>query len=133
MKLLDTHVLLWHDQDDRRLRPGARREIERAFRAGTAVVSTVTFLEVGMLHQDGKVNFIADVNEWREELLEIGLRELPVTGWIATQAGLLPDMHGDPIDRIIVATALHGNHELATADRQILAWTGPLHRLPSGR
>ncbi len=40
-------------------------------------------------------------------------------------AGLLTDMHGDPADRLIVATALQG-HQLATADRRILDWPGPL-------
>ena len=133
MMLLDSHVLVWHERQDRRLRPQARRRIERAFRSGDAAVSVVTFLEIGMRIGVGDLDFIQDLEAWREKLLEIGLRELPVTGWIATQAGLLPNLHGDPADRIIVATALHGNHELATADRQILAWTGPLRRLPSGR
>lgn len=131
--LLDTHTLLWHDQNDRRLRPGALRAIERAYRMGDVVVSTVTFLEVGMLLREGKLDFISDIGAWREALFEVGLVELPVTGWIATQAGLLPDLHGDLMDRIIVATALHGNHELATADQKILEWRGPLRRLPVGR
>lgn len=131
--LLDTHTLLWHDQNDRRLRPGALRAIERAYRMGDVVVSTATFLEVGMLLREGKLDFISDIRAWREDLFKVGLVELPVTGWIATQAGLLPDMHGDLMDRIIVATALHGNHELATADQKILEWRGPLRRLPVGR
>ena len=38
-------------------------------------------------------------------------------------------MHGDPSDRLIVATALVGGHQLVTADRLILAWSGPLRRL----
>lgn len=133
MMLLDSHVLIWHERQDRRLRPRARRRIERAFRSGDVAVSVVTFLEIGMRIGVGDLEFIQDLEAWRERLLEVGLRELPLTGWIATQAGLLPGMHGDPADRIIVATALHGNHELATADRQILAWTGPLRRLSSGR
>ena len=133
MTLLDTHTLLWHDQNDRRLRPGARREIEHAFRLGDVAVSTVTFVEVGMLVRAGKITFISDVEAWRRGLLEDDVVELPVTGHIATQAGLLPGLHGDPLDRIIVATAIVGNHELATADRQILAWRGALRRLSTGR
>ena len=131
--LLDTHTLVWHDQNDRRLRPSARREIERAFRFRDVAVSTVTFLEVGTLFRTGRVRFFTDIEVWRENLFDAGLVELPVTGHIATQAGLLPDLHGDPLDRIIVATAIVGNHELATADRQILAWRGALRRLPTGR
>ncbi len=37
-------------------------------------------------------------------------------------------MHGDPADRLIVATAL-GGHQLLTADQRILNWPGPLSRL----
>ena len=40
----------------------------------------------------------------------------------------LEGMHGDPIDRIIVATALAEDAVLLTADRAILAWTGGLRR-----
>ncbi len=64
---------------------------------------------------------------WRRELLADGLVEIPVGGSIAVRAGLLPDLHGDPADRIIVATALAG-HRLVTADRRILDWGGSLNR-----
>lgn len=131
--LLDTHTLVWFDSDDRRLRLYARREIQRAFLTRQVAVSPVTFLEVAMHVREGSLTFIRDVEEWRRGLTFDGLRELPLTSRIATQAGLLPDMHGDLMDRIIVATALHGNHELATADQKILEWRGPLRRLPVGR
>lgn len=131
--LLDTHTLVWFDSDDRRLRSYARRQIQQAFRARQAAVSPITFLEVAMHVREGSLTFIRDVEEWRRDLALDGLQELPLTSRIATQAGLLPDLHGDLMDRIIVATALHGNHELATADQKILEWRGPLRRLPAGR
>lgn len=131
--LLDTHTLVWFDSDDRRLRLYAQREIQRAFLARQVAVSPITFLEVAMHVREGSLTFIRDVEEWRRDLTLDGLRELPLTSQIATQAGLLPDLHGDPMDRILVATALHGNHELATADQKILEWRGPLRRLPVGR
>ena len=53
------------------------------------------------------------------------MNEIPVNGLIAARAGLLPDMHGDPADRLIVATALEG-HQLITADERMLAWPGNL-------
>lgn len=45
----------------------------------------------------------------------------------------LEGMHGDPIDRIIVATALAENAILLTADRAILGWTGGLRRQDARR
>ena len=58
-------------------------------------------------------------------LYESRLIEIPVDGDIALRAGILPNIHGDPADRIIVATAMFG-HRLVTTDRRILAWPGHL-------
>jgi len=60
-----------------------------------------------------------------------GLIEIPVSGAIAVRASRLAHMHGDPADRIIVATALERGHELITADQRILDWEGTLRRLPA--
>ena len=78
--------------------------------------------------QRGRISLSLDLDTWRLELLEQGLVEIPVSGRVAARAGLLSLMHGDPADRLIVATALEG-HELVTADRQILNWPGDLSRL----
>ncbi len=78
--------------------------------------------------QKGQLDFLSDVAAWRRDLLSRGLHEVPVDGGIAVRAGLLPDLHGDPADRLIVATALEG-HQLLTADRRLLGWSGPLNRL----
>jgi len=77
--------------------------------------------------QKGRLEFLLDLDAWRRELLDQGLIEIPVDGVIAARAGLLVDMHGDPADRLIVATALQG-HQLVTADRRILDWPGLVSR-----
>ena len=128
MILLDTHVLLWHERGDQRLGPRARAELERSWSEGESAVSAISFWEVGMLVEKGRLGFHLDLDAWRRDLLDHGLVEVPVDGRIAVRAGLLTDMHGDPADRLIVATALEGHH-LLTADRGILAWPGPLSRL----
>ncbi len=125
MILLDTHVLLWQEQGDRRLGPQARRTIVQALDAGQAAVSAISFWEVGMRMQKGQLALRFDLDAWRRDLLDQGLVEIPVNGRVAARAGLLPDLHGDPADRIIVATALEG-HQLITADERILAWPGAL-------
>ncbi len=81
-----------------------------------------------MLQARGRITLQADIGSWREGLLKEGLIEIPVDGRIAIRAGLLQDMHGDPADRLIVATALDG-HQLVTADRRILDWPGQLSRM----
>ena len=124
MILLDTHVLLWQEGGDQRLGAQARRLLERALRENNLAVSAISFWEVGMRVQKGRL----DLDAWRRDLLTEGLFEIPVDGTIAARAGLFSDMHGDPADRLIVATALEG-HRLMTADRLILDWPGPINRL----
>ncbi len=128
MILLDTHVLVWQEQGDRRLGRQARQAVARALAAGQAAVSAITFWEVGMRIQQGQLALGFDLDAWRHDLLDQGVIEIPVDGRVATRAGLLPDMHGDPADRLIVATALQG-HRLITADERILGWPGTLDRL----
>ncbi len=128
MILLDTHVLIWLLFEDRRVGRRARRAIDRAWAAGEAAVSAITFWEVAMLHDKRRMTLLRDVASWRAGLLRDGLVEIPVDGEIATRAGFLRDLPGEPADRLIVATALAG-HRLVTADQSILDWPGALGRL----
>ena len=82
--------------------------------------------------QKGQLDFRLDLRAWRRDLLRQGLVEIPVNGEIAASASLLPHMHGDSADRIIVATALEG-YTLMTGDGLILDWPGDLSRLDATR
>ena len=81
-----------------------------------------------MLLRKGRLRLLADPRAWRRNLLDQGLIEIAVDGGIASRAGALERLHGDPADRIIVATALEG-HRLMTADQHILEWPEPLSRV----
>ena len=126
--LLDTQVLLWLRSGDRRLGSKSRQTIDRELRAGQVAVSAISFWEVAMLKRKGRINFTEDVATWRMSQLEEGLLEVPLTGQIGIRAAELAELHADPADRIIVATALEG-HQLVTADDRILRWSGQLSRL----
>ena len=76
----------------------------------------------------GRLDLGLDLDAWRRDLLDQGVIEITVDGRIAVRAGFLPDVHGDPADRIIIATALEG-HRLMTADQRILDWPGSISRL----
>ena len=128
MLLLDTQALLWSRLGDRRLGNEARRLIEEAILQENAAVSTFTFWEIAMLHSKGRVDLPSDIRTWRHRLLTEGLQEIPVSSEIAIRANELTDLHSDPADRIIVATALEG-HQLMTSDARILGWMGELERV----
>lgn len=128
MILADTHTLLWLWTGETRLGRGARRVIDDALGDRELAVSAITFWEVAMLREKGRLIFPEDVGLWRRELLAQGMVEIPINGEIATRAGFLAGIHGDPADRIIIATALEG-HTLITGDQTILDWHGHLNRL----
>ncbi len=58
---------------------------------------------------------------------------MPLSAEIALLAAELDELHGDPIDRIIVATALVEDAVLLTADRSILEWNGKMRRQDARR
>ena len=128
MVLLDTSALLWLWIGDTRLGTEARQTMDRALQERRLAVSAISFWEVAMLKDKGRLRYPDDVGLWRLELLANGVVEIPVTGDVAARAGALASIHGDPGDRLIVATALEG-HRLVTSDTRILAWSGPLDRL----
>jgi PIN domain nuclease of toxin-antitoxin system len=126
--LLDTHVLIYLLFNPARLGSQTRQAIGTEWPLGNVAVSAITFWEVAMLHDKGRLTLLQDIESWRTSLLNDGLIEIPVDGAIGIKANSLTDFHADPADRIIVATALQG-HQLVSEDRLILDWPGPLHRL----
>jgi PIN domain nuclease of toxin-antitoxin system len=76
------------------------------------------------------LSFDVPLEEWRESVLGQGLYEIPLDGATALRAGTLADgLHGDPGDRMIVATALMHGCTLVTADQDLLSWPGMLERV----
>ena len=120
--------MLWLRGGEARLGPRARREIDRAWQSGQVGISAISFWEIAMLKDRGRIRFPEDVGLWRREQLEQGVFEIAVDGAIGIRAISLADFYTDPADRLIVATALEG-HRLVTADERILGWTGRLSRL----
>jgi PIN domain nuclease of toxin-antitoxin system len=126
--LLDTHTLIWMDGDNPKLGPKARRTIEHAWPDGKVAVSAISFWECAMLLLRGRVELPAPVSEWRLDLLEAGIIELPLNGEAAMIAAQIEMLHKDPADRFIVATASCHDATLLTADQRLLAWNNPLKR-----
>jgi len=82
----------------------------------------MSFWEVAILEARTRLELPAKIAEWRAQLLAAGLVEIPVDGNIGLRAigpGGLPN---DPVDRLIVATALHHDAALMTADERLLGW-----------
>jgi PIN domain nuclease of toxin-antitoxin system len=128
MIVLDTHTLLWMDRNDSALGAQARQQIEEAWRSEGVAVSAISFWEAAMLAQRGRIVLPVPIEVWRAELLQAGVQEIAIDGRIALLATSLADLHKDPADRFIVATALAHQALLVTADSKILSWAGLLTR-----
>ena len=122
MILLDTHVLVWLDEGNSRLGADTLLHINSALASGTLAVSAISFWEIAMLVRKNRLEMQLDPGIWRNDLLNSGLREIPMDGAIGIRAAELSRFHGDPADRIIVATALQIAATLVTADQKILGW-----------
>jgi PIN domain nuclease of toxin-antitoxin system len=125
--VLDTHVWLWHvDQDDRALSRAARSALHEG---ADLVVCAISVWEVGMLVAKGRLRVGRPLDAWiRAALTPSGVRCVPVDAAIAARAAQIDDFHGDPADRLIVATAVEHGADLVTKDRAIRTWARR-HRL----
>ena len=100
---------------------------------GELAVPTVAFFEIGWALKRGRIEGPAGIRDWRSRILSLGVREIGLSAEIAMRAADLEDLHGDPFDRIIVATALVEEAILLTADRPLLAWPGEMRRQDARR
>ncbi|MCX7363145.1 MAG: type II toxin-antitoxin system VapC family toxin [Alphaproteobacteria bacterium] len=124
--VLDTNTLIWLLKDSDRLGREAERRIDEALRSSRVLVSATSFWEVAVLVTKGRIALTVPVDQWRVEALQLGIEELSLDGEIAIESVALPDLHADPADRFIVATALKLGVPLVTSDARLLAWKGPL-------
>lgn len=123
MLLLDTHVLIWLDEGNSRLGEIALQKIIQSLSSNQLGVATISFWEVAMLIEKQRLVMQTELDVWRSELLKTGLIEIPLRGSTAIRAGQLRMFHGDPADRMIVATAIENGATLMTADTKILSWS----------
>ena len=132
MILADTNGLIWFTVDDPRLGPQAHAIIEQARDEDMLAASAISFWELAMLRDKDRLPAPADPDSMLRDFRRMGITIINVTPEIGLRAGSLENFHGDPADRIIVATALQG-HQLLTSDRAILNWPGPLQTIPANR
>lgn len=115
MILLDTCALLWLAIEPAKLSVAARRLLES--RTGLCYVSAISAFEIAQKHARGKLELALPPNLWFERAcLAHDLTPLPLSPVHAFVAGLLPDHHRDPFDRLLIATAQVQNLTLLTSD-----------------
>lgn len=114
MLVLDTHAAVWWAGEPRRLGRAAKVRLATEDRLA---IPAIVFWEVALLVRKRRLDLGMPVSQWAETIQIVPRVEaLPLTPEIAVAADDL-DMHADPADRFIVATALHHRVPLVSKDR----------------
>ena len=123
MTVLDTHALVWWLSEPAKLSADARRVIQSAAEAGELVISAASILEMATLVRRGRLALSNSFDQWLADIRSLPeLSVEPVTADIAARAGSFNgEMQGDPMDRIIAATALLLRTSLVSADTRLRA------------
>jgi PIN domain nuclease of toxin-antitoxin system len=129
--LLDTCAMIWLANGDPLL-DGADQAIMQAALADGVFVSPVSAWEIGMLSRPraGRaIQFLPDPTTWFNRVMAApAVRAAAFTGEIAIAASLLPEpLHGDPADRLLIATARHLRMPIVTRDAKIIAYGSSGH------
>jgi PIN domain nuclease of toxin-antitoxin system len=120
--VLDTHVLIWWVNGDKRLSQKALKTIEKELRGeGQVMISAISAWEIAMLVEKSRLALTMDIDDWLKTVASIeGVSFVPVDNDLAVQSVRLPGkFHPDPADRLIVALARHHSVPLLTADAKI--------------
>jgi PIN domain nuclease of toxin-antitoxin system len=121
--LLDTHIALWLETADARLRPGTRALIDTCWRAGgTIFLSAVSAWEIALFASLGRFTLDLPADLWVARFLERpGIESAPLTPFAAARSYQLQNLeHRDPGDLLLVATALELRCPLVTYDEAII-------------
>lgn len=118
MKLLiDTHLLLWAAAEPKRLSRPAKALLQDA--ANTLMFSAASLWEIAIERTLDRDDFRVDVRSLRRGLVDNGYVELPIRSGHALGIDVLPPIHRDPFDRMLVSQAMAEGLVLVTSDTMI--------------
>ena len=125
--LLDTQLLLWAAGQPERLSPSTRKLLNNA--NNELLFSAASLWEITIKKSLGRDDFRVEPRLLRRGLLDNGYTELPITSEHAVSVDMLPPLHKDPFDRLLVAQALCEGVTLLTGDTQVARYPGPVRKV----
>jgi PIN domain nuclease of toxin-antitoxin system len=118
MVLLDTHAFVWLVSDQTQLESEGLALISKNM--NSIYISSITALEISLLVKKERLILPVAPDIFLESALEHhNIEEIPIEKNILFKSSNLPDIHNDPFDRIIIATAQIKNMKLITKDLNI--------------
>ena len=125
--LLDTHILLWAAGQPEHLPEAARVLLDDP--RNVPVFSSASLWEIAIKSGLGRSDFQVDARSLRRELLDNGYVELAITSEHAVAIDLLPTIHKDPFDRLLVAQSMVEGITLLTADSMVARYPAPVEKV----
>ena len=115
--LLDTHILLWSAGQPDRLSAEARSLLLDP--SSILFFSAASIWEIVIKRSLGRDDFKVDPVRLLKQLVINGYEEVAVSSDHALAVDVLPALHKDPFDRILIAQARTEGMLLLTADCQV--------------
>ncbi|MEI6720574.1 MAG: type II toxin-antitoxin system VapC family toxin [Betaproteobacteria bacterium] len=119
--VLDTHIWIWWLTGDKALSEAERDALDAEATSKGCNLPAISLWEAQMLHAKGRLRLPLPFDAWLAQAADPRiLTVLPVDVKVVSALNRLPpSFHGDPADRMIVATAKAHSLPLATRDASI--------------
>ena len=114
--LVDSCAIIWLATGDRKLSKLARDAMRDA---ELLCFSSISIWEIARLVKAGDLELPVSPTRLADLLVEqYEMKELPVNNSVSLRAPALPEIHKDPADRFIIATALLNDFTVVTGDHR---------------
>lgn len=121
--LLDTHIAVWSVTGDPKLPRRAAELLANDETAAFVSVASIWEIAIKSALRRGRIDDMPiNGHEAANDFAEAGFDILPITSAHAASVGALPHVHGDPFDRLLVATAAVEALTLVTYERKLSAY-----------
>jgi PIN domain nuclease of toxin-antitoxin system len=120
--LLDTNLLIWASQGIEHLPQDAHLLMAEA--QNELHFSVASIWEVAIKHGLNRAAFQVDPRLLRRGLIGNGYKELEITGKHAVAVAILPPIHKDPFDRLLIAQAIAEDMVFVTSDTVLGKYPG---------
>jgi PIN domain nuclease of toxin-antitoxin system len=118
--LLDTHALIWFQENNPKIPEQVMRLIQQP--DNVIFFSQISLFEISIKQKIGKLPaFFAAIEQIYSQAVNDGFTFLPIQNQHIFNYDKIPLLkdHRDPFDRLLIATALHENATILTADEQL--------------
>jgi PIN domain nuclease of toxin-antitoxin system len=121
--LLDTHTIIWYLDDSLRLPPKTEEIIDNS--NNRRCISSVSLWEIAIKINLGKLKLSSTFDDFLDKIRNSEFEILQIRDEYLKRLSVLPPIHKDPFDRLMVSTALVENLTIITADDNVRKYNVP--------